>query len=105
METFRVEAPTEELEDLRQSLYAELGDGVDIDEMLDTAAGELHEPMLVGMAIVFAPVVVREVRTIILGWLEHRRKMAYLRMVDELGRKANTPGEAIEMMRVLSSAS
>jgi len=101
LETFKVEAPADDLEDLRQALQRKLGSAVHIDEMLDHEAGELHDATLIGLAIVVGPKIVSSVREVVSGWLEHRRKMAYLRIVDNLSKTATTPDEAIRMMKAL----
>jgi uncharacterized paraquat-inducible protein A len=101
LEQFRVEAPAEELEELRQVIQNAAGGEFQLDELLGQGTAELHEPYLVGLVIGVAPVVVPSVRMIILGWLEHRRKMAYLRIVDNLGHQATTADEAIRMMKAL----
>lgn len=85
----RIQAESEDLEDLRRTLLAELGPELEIQEVSSTAPGELREPVLISLVISLGPIVVKEFADVVKRWLEHREQMKELDLrIEALGERA-----------------
>jgi hypothetical protein len=79
MAELEIEAPPEQLEELRQQLIGELGSDLDIQEVSSIGAGELREPVLVAIIVALGgPAVVKGVVTVVERWMKHNEEMRKL---------------------------
>lgn len=84
MTDIRIQADSDDLEDLRRTLFEELGPDLELQEVSSIAPGELREPVLVSLVIVLGPVVVREFAAVVKRWMAHREKMKALELRMEI---------------------
>jgi hypothetical protein len=76
-----IDAPPQDLEDLRQMLLKEGGGRIEVQEISSAGAGELREPVLLSIIVgLGGPVVVTAVVEIIKKWAEHREAMRKLEL-------------------------
>jgi len=85
MNELEIEAPPEELEELRQLILAELGEKADLQEVTSARAGELREPVLVSLVVALGgPAVVTGVVAALKAWFKHREEMEKLKQPQKL---------------------
>jgi hypothetical protein len=78
-EQLRIEGAPEDLEEIRRQLFAELGDDLELDEMSSQGAGELREPVLIGLVVALGgPQVVKGVVKVLDRYMLHRERMRAL---------------------------
>ena len=81
MMELQIDAPPQDLEDLRQMLLKEGGGGIELQEISSAGVGELREPVLISIVVALGgPVVVKAVVDIVRKWAEHREAMRRLEL-------------------------
>jgi hypothetical protein len=81
----KVQATPEELEELRNFIFNEMGDSIDLQEIASAQPGELREPLLVAIIVALGgPAVVKGFVEVMNRWMEHREKIEELRSKHEL---------------------
>jgi hypothetical protein len=95
MVELKIEAKPESLEELRQMLESELGDGVNVQEISSSATTELREPLLIALIVAMGgPVVVKQAAGVIKRWMQHQETLT------DLSVKAQKSAQQFELAKL-----